>query len=531
MARLDLHDADAGGPPPIPATRSDSAGHPRRPLLVWVRTGSAQVNIDGEAAFRLSAGQGAWIAANGWRHRAIVTDPGTVAFTIGLHPASASVAGTVCFDVPEHWQDWLIHHFTLNVTPLQGLGYSPHALLDILHRGGSHPESPSAADAAPDVSMPEMPSGTAARVVAEELVRDPALTLTVAQWASRTHSSERTLRRDFVAGTGLTFERWRLRTRLIASVELLGAGYDVDQVASRVGFTTRNGFTRAFKQEFGPTPYDFGRKVAAAPSGAFATPRAALARQADDLVRIVRAGSGFGAAPELLPAARTPSHANETHVLSWMYRGSGYLDVGDRRYERRQGVATWIPAGVKHVTGLRENAISLPLGDADTSDLRLTEPLQVRFSPAWDDYLMFCAMSARSYLQPDDHDPRHILDLFAEQVAAQRARSVVLPTEPRARAMALEYLRRIGEGEGEEPSSAVAPSSVLRAFREETGMSFARWRYSARMRIAGDLLVGGARPTAVARSVGYTHLPTFSAAFTRFHGVPAREYRERSGRG
>ncbi|WP_406682326.1 helix-turn-helix transcriptional regulator [Rhodococcus erythropolis] len=38
------------------------------------------------------------------------------------------------------------------------------------------------------------------------------------------------------------------------------------------------------------------------------------------------------------------------------------------------------------------------------------------------------------------------------------------------------------------------------------------------MRIARDLLIGGAKPSTVARRVGYAHLPTFSAAFSRFHG-------------
>ena len=227
----------------------------------------------------------------------------------------------------------------------------------------------------------------------------------------------------------------------------------------------------------------------------------------------------------MLPAARTPPHTNDVHVLSWMYRGSGYLDIGDHRYERERGVATWIPAGLEHVTGIRENSVSLPLGDASTGDLQLTEPLQVRFSPAWDDYLMFCSISARSGLQPADYDPRHILDLFSEQVAAQRALSVPMPTDPRARAAAMDCLRRIGASGG----SAVfdVPAEVHRAFRDETGMTFAHWRYAARMRIARDLLAGGAKPSAVARRVGYRHLPTFSAAFSRFHGISPREYQER----
>jgi AraC-like DNA-binding protein len=360
--------------------------------------------------------------------------------------------------------------------------------------------------------------------VAEELIRDPALDLTVQQWAARVLSSPRTLRRDFLADTGFTFEQWRLYCRLTAAVEFLVSGYDVDQVAARVGFASRNGFTRAFKQQFGPTPYEFGQELSARSAAADLTQRATAARQTDDLVRMVR-GDGSAAAPDLLPAARTAPHANDSHVLSWMYRGGGYLDIGSQRYERHRGVATWIPADVEHTTGIRENSVSLPLGNASTADLRLTEPLQVQFSPAWDNYLMYCSISARSILQPDRYDPSHIIDLFTEQVAVQRALSVPMPTDPRARATAMDYLRRIGTSGG---SVALdIPAEVHRVFREQTGMTFSRWRYAARMRIARDLLVGGAKSSAVARRVGYAHLPTFSAAFTRFHGLSPREYQER----
>lgn len=118
---------------------------------------------------------------------------------------------------------------------------------------------------------------------------------------------------------------------------------------------------------------------------------------------------------------------------------------------------------------------------------------------------MFCSISARSGLRPDDHNPRHILDLFAEQVAAQRALSVPMPTNPRSRAVAMECLRRIGEPGGTHNVDVAA--EIHRAFRDETGMTLGRWRYAARMRIARDLLAG-APPSAVARRTGYAHLPT-----------------------
>lgn len=493
----------------------------------------AHVHIDDAVAFHLTAGEGVWIPAAGWEHRAVVTEPGTVAFPLwpNARVGAGALAGPTRFDVPDGWQDWLIQLFNFQTTPFSDRGYSHDAITDLLRSPGSRLDASvprrRAASPAP-LTLSEMPRATGARAVAEELIRDPALDLTVEQWASRVFSSPRTLRRDFLADTALTFEQWRLRNRLVAAVEFLAAGYDVDQVAARVGFGSRNGFTRAFKQQYGQTPHAFSRKIAASSSSVALTQRATAARQTDDLVRMVRGDGAFATAPDLLPATRTPSHANNTNVLSWMYRGSGYLDIGDHRYERDRGVATWIPAGVEHITGLRENSVSLPLGNVSTGDLQLTEPLQVRFSPAWDDYLMFCSISARSGLHPDNYDPRHILDLFAEQVTAQRARSVPMPIDPRARAAAMDYLRHIDAGG--EPAAFDLPSEVHRAFRDETGMTFARWCYAARMRIARDLLAGGAKSSAVARRVGYRHLPTFSAAFSRFHGISPREHREREAR-
>ena len=486
------------------------------------------MRIDNAPEFRIAGGEGVWIPANGWNRREIITEPGTVAFPLSPHASVDAGAPTepTWFDVPDGWQDWLIQHFNLMVTPLTVNGYSHDGLIDLLRSPGSRRSAPARRCA---LEPPMMPRASGARAVAEELIRDPALDLTVEDWAAGVPSSPRTLRRDFLADTGLTFEQWRLRCRLSAAVEFLAVGYGVDQVAARVGFASRNGFTRAFKQQFGPTPHEFSRQLSAHRAiTAIGDPsqRVTAARQADDLVKMVREGRVSPAAPELLPAARTATHANDVHVLSWVYRGSGYLDIGDRRYERRRGVATWIPAGVEHVTGLRQDSISLPLGNAGTDELRLTEPLQVQFSPDWDDYLMFCSVSARSLLRPDGYDAAHALELFREQFAAQRARSAPMPTDQRAHAAATDFLRTIGTGD--RSSAYDLPADVHRAFRDETGMTFASWRYSARMRIARDLLAGGAKPSAVSRRVGYSHLPNFSAAFSRFHGLSPRRYQERA---
>lgn len=520
---------DLGDPPPIPGARWDSTGHPRRPLVIWVRTGAAQMRIDDTAVVHLTAGQGIWIPAEGWNHRECITGPGAVVFPLWPDAVVAGdpVTEPTRFDVPDDWQDWLIQHYNLQLTPFSGHGYSQDTIAELLRPPGSRPlplASSGGGAPAGALAPPPMPCADGARAVAEELLRDPALGLTVEQWATRAFTSARTLRRDFLADTGLTFERWRLRCRMVAAIELLASGHDVGQTTTRLGFATRNGFTRAFKQQFAQTPHEFSRALAARAADPDLARLTATARQAAELVRMLREHD-TPAVPELLPPTRTPSHANVTHVLSWMYRGSGYLDIGEQHYERERGVATWIPAGVDHITGLRENSISLPLGEASTSDLALTAPLHVRFSPAWDDYLMFCSITARAGLRPDGYDPRHILELFSEQVAAQRALSVPMPTDRHAHAVAMDYLRHIGTS-GTSTAFEV-PADVHRAFREQTGMSVSRWRYAARMRIARELLAGGAKASVVARRVGYRHLPNFSTAFSHFHGVSPREYQER----
>lgn len=502
----------------------------RRHALLWVRTGSAHVHLDETSTIQLSAGEGVWLPpADGWSHHGITTEPGTVAFPLWLHAdvGVGALSEPTRFEVPDGWQDWLIQNYNLLVTPLTGRGYSQGGLFDLLVR----PNGRSPADVrdqpgcpvAPD--PPALPRARGARAVAEELLSDPALSLTVEEWAARVHSSARTLRRDFLADTALTFEQWRLRCRLSAAVEFLIAGFSVDQVAARVGFASRSGFGRAFRQQFGSTPHEFSRMLSAHQIVGDLSQRVTAARQADHLVTMVRAGAVAPDAPELLPATRTTPHANDSHVLCWAYRGSGYLDVGGHRYEWGRGGAIWIPAGVEHVTGLRQDSISLPIGDAGAGELRLAEPLQAQFPPAWDDYLMFCSVSARSVLRPEGYDPAHVVDLFREQIAAQRALSVPMPTDARAHAAATSFLRTMAASN--RAAGWDLPGDVHRAFLDETGMTFARWRYAARMRVARDLLAAGAKPVSVAHRVGYAHLSNFSAAFTRFHGLPPRDYQER----
>jgi len=63
----------------------------------------------------------------------------------------------------------------------------------------------------------------------------------------------------FVAGTGLSFGRWRALLRLQAALPALAAGEPVGNVARRVGYESVSAFVAAFRRQTGLTPAGYFR--------------------------------------------------------------------------------------------------------------------------------------------------------------------------------------------------------------------------------------------------------------------------------
>jgi AraC-like DNA-binding protein len=112
------------------------------------------------------------------------------------------------------------------------------------------------------------PAEGPARSVAEGLRRDLADKRTLAEWGHQVGASERTLARAFVAGTGMSFGRWRTLLRMQAALPMLAAGEVAGRVAIRVGYETPSAFTAAFRREFGVTPAAYFRGAGEATSAA-----------------------------------------------------------------------------------------------------------------------------------------------------------------------------------------------------------------------------------------------------------------------
>ena len=106
-----------------------------------------------------------------------------------------------------------------------------------------------------------MPSDDRARAVADALATDPADNRTLAQWGRQVGASERTLAREFLAGTGMTFGRWRTLLRLQAALPGLAAGRPVSAVARQAGYESDSAFVAAFRRETGSTPAAYFREA------------------------------------------------------------------------------------------------------------------------------------------------------------------------------------------------------------------------------------------------------------------------------
>jgi len=86
--------------------------------------------------------------------------------------------------------------------------------------------------------------------------------VTVGDVAHAVGVSERTLRRQFQAGTGMTWRRYALESRLLRAMALLAEpGPSVLDVATTIGFDSVSAFTRAFTRYTGETPTAYRGRV------------------------------------------------------------------------------------------------------------------------------------------------------------------------------------------------------------------------------------------------------------------------------
>ena len=93
-------------------------------------------------------------------------------------------------------------------------------------------------------------------------VNDNLATVTMTSACRAVGTSERTLRRRFLAETGMTWQAYLIQARLLRAMALLaGSDRTVLAIGVDVGFDSSSGFTRAFRNLTGDTPSRYRRRI------------------------------------------------------------------------------------------------------------------------------------------------------------------------------------------------------------------------------------------------------------------------------
>lgn len=90
--------------------------------------------------------------------------------------------------------------------------------------------------------------------ILQALEMNPADNTTLAQWAKKVYSTERTLARRCQKELGMSFSEWRQRLRFLYSISLLEQGKTVQNIAFDVGYSSTSAFISMFRHIAGVTP-------------------------------------------------------------------------------------------------------------------------------------------------------------------------------------------------------------------------------------------------------------------------------------
>ena len=83
--------------------------------------------------------------------------------------------------------------------------------------------------------------------------------ITVDDLARRFYVSNSTISHLFKQKMGVSLYRYVTQRRLITAKNMIGEKISMEEIAHRVGFADYSTFYRAFKQEFGISPRQFGK--------------------------------------------------------------------------------------------------------------------------------------------------------------------------------------------------------------------------------------------------------------------------------
>lgn len=219
------------------------------------------------------------------------------------------------------------------------------------------------------------------------------------------------------------------------------------------------------------------------------------------------------------------THSHQEDQIAWAASGSVEIDVFGERWHVRRDHLIWIPAGIMHRMVFPEptELISLYVDPRLRPDGDWSAPKALRADP-----LAGALLVHLSDATPSPYRRARCRSLLTELLTEMPAVKdvVALPRDPRARTVAAQLLEDPTdprELEAWASGLGISAKTLARAFVNETGSTFRRWRTDARLHVSARLLSEGMSVQDAATAVGYTSVSSFIVSFRRrFEMTPAR---------
>lgn len=106
-----------------------------------------------------------------------------------------------------------------------------------------------------------LPADPRLRAYCDALLANPLQKKTVAEWAKSVGMSERNMARLFKAETGLSLDKWRRHSHVVAAATLMMQERQIKEIAHDLGYESPASFVAMFKKEAGMTPRRFASRI------------------------------------------------------------------------------------------------------------------------------------------------------------------------------------------------------------------------------------------------------------------------------
>jgi AraC-like DNA-binding protein len=225
------------------------------------------------------------------------------------------------------------------------------------------------------------------------------------------------------------------------------------------------------------------------------------------------------------PGTWFDTHKHDDHQLLWAPTGVLTVVAEAGTWVLPPTRALWMPAHVPHETSSAGRATMRPLYlRPERCPITWSQPQPVAASPLLAELI--------GHLAKADLDPPRraraeavLIDLL--EPIAQATIEAPLPVDQRARDVAQALIDNPADQRGLDQWGrhvGASARTLARAFATDTGIPFARWRTSVRLRAALPHLAAGESVAKVARRVGYGTPSAFVAAFRRETGLTPGGY-------